>query len=122
MYIPKRYGESKRQLCPFCNKPSTTENDQGVPVCRDHKGLYLELKCVCGEWLDIRKGKWGPYCQCPRCGNVSFAKAMSVNDVKPIQEDAKTSSGTQTKAKRHYNVVSETKTETVITSDELDLM
>jgi transcription elongation factor Elf1 len=117
MYIPKRYGESKKQNCPFCGKPSVTENAQGVPVCTKHKNDFLDLKCICGEWLDVKKGKWGPYFTCLRCGNISFRKAMEANpDIKP-QANEKTrkatlDTGPTTKPK---------KKEIIITSDEVDV-
>ena len=80
MYIPKKYGYSKSQNCPFCEKIATTENSQGVPVCLDHKKENLQsLKCVCGEYLDIRKGKFGPYFHCMNCGNINFKKGLEMN-------------------------------------------
>ena len=79
MRIPKRYGESKDQDCPFCGKQGTTSNPQGVPVCLDHKEEYVDLKCACGSWLEVKAGKWGPYCICINCGNINFAKAMDMN-------------------------------------------
>jgi hypothetical protein len=101
MYIPKRYGQSKVNNCPFCDRQATTQNKQGVPVCIKHKSEYLDLKCLCGEWLDIRSGKWGPYGVCIRCGNISWSKAMEANP------------GIRQK---------QGKKEITITSDELDLM
>ena len=56
-----------------------TENAQGVPVCTKHKNDYLNLKCLCGESLDVRSGKWGPYGNCLRCGNVSWTKVLAAN-------------------------------------------
>jgi len=123
MYIPKRYGESKKQACPFCGKQAVTQNKQGVPVCVKHKSEYLDLKCICGDWLDVKSGKWGPYCTCVRCGNISWSKAMEANP--NITEGS--SSGTekrqkQVPAKKPYRPIRETKKEVVLTSDELDLM
>jgi hypothetical protein len=86
MYIPKRYGESKRQDCPFCGKKAIAENSQGVPVCIKHKSSALDLKCMCGGWLDVRKGKWGPYFNCMKCGNFSFAKGLAMNP-KPVPRE-----------------------------------
>ena len=60
MYIPKRYGESRTENCPFCDSRATTTNDQNVPVCMKHKNKLLDdLKCVCGRWLDLKDGKFG---------------------------------------------------------------
>ncbi|MBD3318447.1 hypothetical protein GF342_00900 [Candidatus Woesearchaeota archaeon] len=80
MRIPKRYGQSKKNDCPFCGKVGLHTNSQGLPVCTEHKNATLEdMKCACGDWLDVKKGKWGPYFLCIRCGPISFAKGMSVN-------------------------------------------
>ena len=87
MYILKRYGESRKDTCPFCEKHGTTLNEQGIPTCSDHKGRSLELKCVCGQWLDIKKGKWGAYAQCIRCGNMNLKKALEMHvPEKPAEE------------------------------------
>ena len=80
MRIPKQYGQSKIENCPFCGNRATTTNNQDVPVCQKHKDKdMVDLKCICGEWLDIKKGKYGPYFFCMQCGNISFSKAIEVN-------------------------------------------
>lgn len=80
MRIPKRYGESQVVNCPFCGKTAVTKNSQQVPVCTAHKDNELKnLKCVCGEWLDILPGKWGPYFRCLTCGNINFKKGLEMN-------------------------------------------
>jgi len=80
MYIKKRYGESRVDNCPFCGKISVTKNKQGVPVCKDHKeDMLTDLKCICGEWLDVQEGKWGPYFRCMNCGNVNYRKGLELN-------------------------------------------
>lgn len=80
MYIPKKYGESRVDNCPFCGKISTIKNSQGVLVCRSHKNSKLNnLKCVCGGWLDLNQGKWGPYFHCINCGNKNFKKGLEMN-------------------------------------------
>jgi len=82
MRIPKTYGQSKIDTCPFCEKRAVTSNGQGVPVCLNHKTKkLLDVKCICGEWLDIKTGKWGPYFNCINCGNVSFKKGMSMKNI-----------------------------------------
>lgn len=82
MFIPKRYGESKTAKCPFCEKASTARNDQGVPVCETHRNERLrDVKCVCGDMVEILVGKWGPYGKCDRCGSVSWSKLMGLNNV-----------------------------------------
>ena len=117
MYIPKRYGQSKIDECPFCSKNAVTENPQGVPVCANHKDKLLDLKCQCGCWLEVRKGKWGPYFNCINCGNISFKLGLEMNKNlkdKSIKQDR------QIPAKQTYKVIEETKEKVVITSDELD--
>lgn len=113
MYIPKRYGQSQISVCPFCEKRAIVMNQQGVPVCASHKNLELgEMKCICGEVLDLREGKWGPYFFCMRCGNVNFRKGLEYNPQK---------SGEATKQepaqKKHH-----TPSEITVRGDELDLM
>lgn len=80
MYLRKQYGESRIDGCPFCGKPSTCKNSQDVPVCVSHKNLKLDgLRCICGSFLDVLGGKWGPYCRCPNCGNVKFKRVLEMN-------------------------------------------
>lgn len=84
MYIPKRYGMSKIDSCPFCQKHATTMNSQKVPVCAAHKQEMLDgLKCICGSTLDILNGKFGVFFSCMKCGNISLKKVLEFNDVKP---------------------------------------
>ncbi len=80
MYIPKRYGQSKIDSCPFCGKQATTQNKQGVPVCQAHKNREIQdMKCLCGGWLDLMNGKFGPYFNCMKCGNINFKRALEMN-------------------------------------------
>ena len=68
--------------CPFCGVEATTANSQGVPVCSKHKGKTLDnLKCVCGEYLDVKNGKYGVYFSCMNCGNMNLRKVLEINDV-----------------------------------------
>ncbi len=79
-YRRKEYGKSKIDSCPFCGKRATAVNSQGVPVCQKHKYSELkDLKCVCGEWLDLKTGKFGPYFHCMNCGNINFRKGLDMN-------------------------------------------
>ena len=90
MRIPKRYGEGLVNKCPFCDRTATTTNNQGVSVCHRHKKSHLgELKCVCGEYVEQRKGKHGVYFFCINCGNISAKKIFEVNDVKDSNEASK---------------------------------
>tara|TARA_Y100000310_G_scaffold34162_1_gene32294 strand:+ start:662 stop:1024 length:363 start_codon:yes stop_codon:yes gene_type:complete len=91
MYIPKRYGQSKVNNCPFCGKTAIAKNSQKIPVCEKHKKTKLvELKCICGEWLDLNSSKWGAYFRCINCGNINFKKGLEMNpDLKFESEEKK---------------------------------
>lgn len=83
MYIPKRYGESKVDNCPFCGQRAIAVSTQGIPVCLKHKGALLgEMKCACGDYLDLLKGKFGPFFNCMKCGNINLKKALELNPIK----------------------------------------
>lgn len=80
MRLPKRYGQSSVDTCPFCGAQAYSKNRQGVPVCKNHAQTDLpDLKCICGGWLDQRESKFGVFYTCMRCGPVSFRKMMEVN-------------------------------------------
>ncbi len=80
MYIPKRYGESKIDTCPFCSQHARSMNAQGVPVCSTHrKEEFGEMKCVCGEYLEMRSGKFGVFFNCLNCGNLNLRKTLELN-------------------------------------------
>jgi len=88
MYIPKCYGRSRIDNCPFCNKQAVTKNNQGVPVCNAHKKEKLSgFLSVCGEPLDLRTGKYGVYFNCINCGNISLRKALETNTKKVFRKD-----------------------------------
>jgi RNA polymerase subunit RPABC4/transcription elongation factor Spt4 len=95
MYIPKRYGESKIETCPFCGKQSLTENKEGIPVCLQHKNESLkDMRCLCGEYLVTKKGKYGAFFICIKCGPMNLKKALEIN------EDRKSNKTSQTQAKQ----------------------
>ncbi len=74
------YGQSRVDSCPYCGGQATAENEFGVPTCRHHvKADMPSLKCFCGDWLDVAKGKWGPYFRCMQCGNLSWSKGLEAN-------------------------------------------
>jgi hypothetical protein len=107
--MPKRYGQSMVDNCPFCGKIAVVRNKEGVPTCSAHKGEKLkEMKCICGNWLEFKKGKFGSYFFCIKCGNISFRKAIEANTA---------SKGTQTKRVSSYKPK-----EITVTSDQLDYM
>lgn len=79
-FMRKVYGQSRIERCPFCGAQALSVTKQGVPVCRNHVDRVLELKCVCGEWLELKTSKWGPFFLCVNCGTVTFRKAMEMNE------------------------------------------
>lgn len=80
MRIPKKYGQSKIDNCPFCDKVSFTRNPQGIPVCKEHQSKSMpNLKCLCGEYLDLKFGKYGPFYSCIKCGTMNISKALDMN-------------------------------------------
>jgi hypothetical protein len=94
MYIPKRYGQGLTERCPFCKRQATSKNSQGIPVCREHKSSTIgEMRCACGQYLDLRQGKFGVFFSCLSCGSVSRSKVFEFNDVALPPDDAKSSSG-----------------------------
>lgn len=80
----KVYGQSQETICPFCGGTCTTKNGQGIPVCHRHVSNEINLKCVCGQWLDVKEGKFGTFFLCMNCGPVSPRKAFEANDL-PIR-------------------------------------
>jgi hypothetical protein len=80
MHIPKRYGESKLEQCPFCGKQATVRNKQKIPVCQAHRNSVLDdLKCACGSYLETKVGKFGLYFSCPKCGNITSKRVLEMN-------------------------------------------
>ena len=90
MYIPKRYGYSKIDKCPFCQKQATIRNIQKVPVCPEHKEESLDnLKCVCGSPLEVLHGKFGIFFSCIKCGNMNLKKVLEFNTIMPKANNPK---------------------------------
>ncbi|HLC32308.1 MAG TPA: hypothetical protein VJJ82_00615 [Candidatus Nanoarchaeia archaeon] len=80
MRIPKRYGQSQINKCPFCELHATTSSASGVPVCIKHKTEELpNYKCMCGRYLVQMKGKFGVFFNCINCGNMNLRKVMEIN-------------------------------------------
>ena len=97
MRLPKRYGSYQVPKCPFCSRQAIAKNREGVPVCSPHRYQSLpDLKCSCGEYVDLKTGKWGPYFSCFKCGNVRFDRIMEVNDVTLAEEPESDSKPRQT--------------------------
>lgn len=124
MRIPKRYGESRQEICPFCAKTAVVKNSQGIAVCTLHRDRSLpDMKCLCGSWLDIAEGKYGAYFRCINCGNISYSKGMEINEhlFKVAQNNAvekKDKSITEEGQKRNEKK----KRELTVTSADLDFM
>tara|TARA_B100002003_G_C13714136_1_gene358101 strand:+ start:83 stop:553 length:471 start_codon:yes stop_codon:yes gene_type:complete len=138
MFKKKVYGTYREDNCPFCGKRGVTKNSQGVPVCLKHKDSMLNgLKCMCGEYLDVKEGKFGPYFHCLNCGNINFKKGMELNpqvmgseDKKETSEEKESSTEPEKpklnvqkpkKESVHVEAVAFEPKEKVITSDDVDL-
>jgi hypothetical protein len=84
MRIPKKYGQSKIDKCPFCQRHATAMNSQKVPVCQLHKDDALDnIKCICGLELEALNGKFGTFFSCLKCGSMSMKKALEFNAANP---------------------------------------
>src|SRR3989338_5459615 len=124
MFIPKKYGESRIEKCPFCQKQATTINKQGIAVCVTHREDTLDgLKCVCSETLDILKGKFGAFFKCIDCGNMGLKKVLEINAVKAknhnFKEKSSDDSDNETQKINNDNKnQGKTKTEITIRSDD----
>jgi hypothetical protein len=80
MYIPKRYGETRVDSCPFCGRQALIKNPQGIAVCTEHKKKILDnMKCMCGQFLLMQEGKFGVFFNCFKCGNINLKKALDIN-------------------------------------------
>lgn len=78
----KYFGGGKTDICPFCGKACEAKNKDGLQVCKKHReSRHPELKCMCGEYVDVVAGKYGNYCTCLRCGNINLQKILEVNDI-----------------------------------------
>ncbi len=90
MKLPKRYGMSREDECPFCGKKPTTKNSQGFPVCTEHKSSQVEdKKCSCGRFLELRTGKFGVFYNCIKCGNMSVKKAFEMDEFMRKRQEKK---------------------------------
>ena len=110
MHIPKKYGQSKIDKCPFCQKQATSMNKQNVPVCSAHKEEKLDdLRCVCGSALETLHGKFGVFFSCMKCGNMNMKKVLEFNSVKPKMKNGNFS---------QRNEKTQTKKEITVRSDD----
>lgn len=116
----KIYGQSREQTCMFCEKRATTENEQGLPSCIKHKNDLMDDKvCVCGEYMCIKKSKWGAFFLCPNCGPISMNKAMSMQ----ARQGFKLNKSFREKREKRLETSNRNKkTEKIYTIDELEHM
>jgi len=117
----KKYGESRLDKCPFCSKQATAKNKQGLLVCLEHKEFVLpDIKCLCGSWLDIRSGKYGPYFVCINCGNINLKKGLEMleyskqNKIKIQSQKTKQNPNFKPKQKKEKVHYRETKDEFIL--------
>ena len=77
----KVYGQSQNTICAFCSKQAVTQTEEKIPCCKDHihKSIGI-ITCLCGNILDIKHSKYGPFFTCVKCGVISFSKGMSMKD------------------------------------------
>ena len=108
MYIPKRYGQSRIDKCPFCDKQAIVMSKQDVPVCLSHKEEKLDdLKCVCGSSLEMLHGKFGVFFSCIKCGNMNLKKVLEFNTVKPKMQNENFSQRTKSQPNKEMTVRSD---------------
>lgn len=122
MRFPTRkvYGQSKISTCPFCGKIATRKTETGLEVCPLHtKEQLQEIKCTCGSWLEQRAGKFGPYFNCLRCGNINFNKAMEMKALAAVASGTKNVELEKPVEKVKFNEKKEPK-ETTITSQDVE--
>ena len=122
MRFPTRkvYGQSKISTCPFCGKIAIRKTETGLEVCPAHtKEQLQEIKCTCGSWLEQRAGKFGPYFNCLRCGNINFNKAMEMKALAAVASGTKNVELEKPVEKVKFNEKKEPK-ETTITSQDVE--
>ncbi len=121
IYIPKRYGESKVDRCPFCDRQAFSKNDQDIPVCKEHVRRGLPpMKCMCGETMDMLQGKWGVFFSCIKHGNMNLRKALEMNPIGPSPESRAPASSSS--SLRKTDAEPSERKEITVRSDELDWM
>ena len=59
-----------------------------------------EMKCICGNYLEPRRGKYGLFFICQKCGIVNKRKASEVNTVKEFHESETEASVREVKEKK----------------------
>ncbi len=84
--VRNAYGTTSLSRCPFCQKTALVKNKLGLNVCKDHTNAEIpDLKCICKESMELKEGKFGPFCICRRCGIMNLKKALEVNKINMTQ-------------------------------------
>jgi len=84
------YGSSNVDSCIFCSARALALNEQQFPVCTNHRNAIVnmdKLKCPCGSYLDIKKGKYGAFFLCMNCGPRSISKIRELNEIEDSSGD-----------------------------------
>lgn len=80
------YGSTDISRCPLCGKSALAKTKAGISVCKEHTTFeFPELKCTCKEAMQLKEGRYGPFCICSRCGIMNLRKALEVNSVNLTQ-------------------------------------
>lgn len=86
----KVIGQYQTPECPFCGKRALSVNSQKVPVCVEHKNKVIpEKRCSCGSWLALLHGKYGPFFNCVKCGNMSYTKGNERASIIETKQEAR---------------------------------
>ena len=122
--MKKVYGSYREENCIFCGERAICMNEQNLPTCVKHKHETVnmdKIKCSCGEFLDIKEGKFGSFFLCMNCGPMSIAKIKEINDIRPEEAALKTESNSVYKNPNSTTFnKSNTSSNTVIRSDDPD--
>jgi len=79
------------------------------------------MKCICGETMDMMSGKYGPFFSCMKHGNMNLRKALEINPL-PASTPASSEPSFVKSEENEKKAEKKRRTETVVTSDELDWM
>tara|TARA_Y100000310_G_scaffold333855_1_gene412281 strand:+ start:2303 stop:2725 length:423 start_codon:yes stop_codon:yes gene_type:complete len=127
--IPKVYGQSMVSSCPFCGKVATAKSEQGADVCSKHtKTQIVNAKCNCGDYIDLLSGRYGPYFNCLKCGNINYQKGLDMwrasgcaseeinNDQRGFRDEFKAKWGAKKSIKRQRKMSAPAKKKEIVIS------
>ncbi len=120
--MKKVYGAYREETCIFCGERAICMNRQDLPTCVKHKHDEVDMdkiKCSCGEYLDIKQGKYGSFFLCISCGPMSIAKIKEINEIKP-KSNAVSSSNSVYKQSNSTTFNKSSSTNVTIRSDDPD--